>query len=426
MGAAALVAIALVVDLRHDIRRLVSGRSAVLLGICAWFLLEALTLSPALVNYSQDEYNFGVLCVVLSVLGFLAGYHALQGCPIFVPLAAKVRALDDLRLLWWLVLFCGVVGFAPILYYSGGDLVGLVSGVLGMRHTWGGLIARGRYGGVREAVLQLENLLTGVGPFALILLLDRRSTVLQRLFCSIVAVWPLLRGYGSGTRSALLMAVLPLLAVVYFRCNPRLQRGLLILGLCATPLVYGFMAAIVASRDLGTLDWEAREHARYVGNEMFQELLYITCNVPKNVPYQKGATYLVQVCMPIPRFVWPGKPSLQAGIMMAELRGEVDKRTGQAYYTRCPGILGEMYLNFGVPGLLLLNFLGGWLVRGWDRIAPGNASSLPTMIFYVAGLAALFFLGRAFAIDAFYPLVFFLAAVYFLTCLQPASTVPES
>ena len=419
LGAALIVAIALLADVRHDIRRLLSGRSVVLLGIASWFLLEAITLSPEVKTYSQSQYDFGALCVVLATLGFLAGYHGTQGCKSFETLAARVRVLDNPRVLWRLVVCCAVVGFAPVLIYSGWQLIDLLKGILGMRQTWGGLIGRGRYGGFREAMLQLENFVTGVAPFAVILLLDRRSGVFQRILCGIVAIWPVLRGFGSGTRSAFLLALLPVLAVIYYRSSPKTQRRTIAVGLCATPLVYALMAAIVESRNSGEFSWEARNRATYVGNEMFQELLYITNKVPDSVPYQLGGSYLVQLCAPIPRFLWPGKPSLETGIMMAELRGDVDKRTGQAYYTRSPGILGEMYLNCGLPGLVLLNMLGGWLVRGWDRIALRYSFSLPTMVFYLAGLAALYFLGRSFTVQTLYPIGFFVAAVCFLSFMYP-------
>ena len=59
--------------------------------------------------------------------------------------------------------------------------------------------------------------------------------------------------------------------------------------------------------------------------------------VPEAAPrINERQSYLVQLCAPIPRFLWPGKPSLETGIMIAELRGEVDSRTGQATYTRSP------------------------------------------------------------------------------------------
>jgi oligosaccharide repeat unit polymerase len=426
IGATVILLVAIVADIRHDLRRLVSGRSVVLLGILSWFLFEALTETRGLVGYTQSEFNFGVLCVVLAIGAFLVGYHFTKGCGAFEPIAKKVRQLDNPRLLWRLVVICAVIGFAPVLFYSGLQLITLLHGILGMRETWGGLLARGRYGGFREAMLQLELLVIGVGPFAVILLLDRRSTGLQRLVCAIVAVWPLLRAFGGGTRSALIMAVLPVLAIAYFRSAPRVQRAMIAVGLCATPLLYGLMAAIVASRNSGNFSWEARTKATYVGNEMFQELLYITTRVPDSVPYQMGASYIVQLCAPIPRFLWPGKPSLDTGILMAELRGEVDKRSGQAYYTRSPGLLGEMYLNFGLLGVIGLNFFGGWIVRGWDRIHSRHSSSLPTMIFYLVGLAALYFLGRSFNTMTFYPLAFFVAAVFLVSYVCPGDGAPTN
>jgi hypothetical protein len=182
------------------------------------------------------------------------------------------------------------------------------------------------------------------------------------------------------------------------------------------------MAATVVSRNAGEFSWEDRKKATYVGSEMFQELLFMTTKVPDPIPFRFGGSYVVQICAPIPRFIWPAKPSLDTGIQLAEVRGEVDKRTGQAYYTRCAGILGEMYLNFGLPGLVLLNIFGGWLVRGWDRIPLRFARSLPTMIFYLAGLATLFFLGRGFSSQTLYPLGFFVAGVYLLCSFFPANS----
>ena len=220
IGVTALLAFTLIADVRNDIRRFVSGRSVVLLGIFSWFLFEALTLSAEVRQYNQGQYNFGIFCVVISIGAFLAGYHLTKGCGFFEPIAAKVCVLDNPRALWRLVVICAIIGFARILFYSGLQLIDLLHGILGMRQTWGGLIGRGRYGGFREAMLQLENLVTGVAPFAVILLLDRRSSAIQRILCGIVAVWPVLRGLGSGTRSSFLMAVLPILAIIYFRSSP--------------------------------------------------------------------------------------------------------------------------------------------------------------------------------------------------------------
>lgn len=173
----------LLADLRHDIRRLISGRSVVLVGIFCWYLLEAIKLSPGLSNYSQATYNLVVFYVVLAAAAFLAGYHLTNGCWLFDPLARSVSILDDRRVLWAMIAFCALIGFAPVAVYSGLQLEQLLTGIMGMRQTWGGLLARGRYGDFRSAMLEMENFLLAVSPFAFIFLLDRRSSLFQKTVC---------------------------------------------------------------------------------------------------------------------------------------------------------------------------------------------------------------------------------------------------
>lgn len=416
--AAALVAGALVADLRSDVRRLARARNVVLAGILAWFLLEAVTLSPALRLFSQETYHVGVLCVLLSAASFLFGYHQTQGCKLVDGVAGRVRQLDDPRILWTVVVVCAVLGLAPVAYYSGLQLYDLFKGILGMRRSWGGLIGRGRYGGFREAVLQLENFVFGAGPFAVILLLSRRCNVPQRIFCGVIALWPLLRAYGSGTRSTMIAALLPVVAIVYFRSRPRTQRAMILGTLAMSPLIYLFMAAIIGSREKGGLEWEAAQRVDYVGNEMFQELLYVIDTVPDKVEYQLGHSYYVQLVNPIPRFLWPGKPTLDTGILLAQMKGAVDPNNGEVYFTNSPGLIGEMYLNFGVLGILGLSAFGGWLARGWDRIPRSHAASLPTMVFYAGGLGSFFILGRSFTMNMFYAMGFLFVGITVITALK--------
>src|SRR5262245_31655585 len=115
----ALVVAALLAELRSDIRRLVRARSVVLLGILSWYLYEGIKLSPGLKEFDQTTYNFSILCVLLSAIGFLVGYHTLPPCQWADRVATRFRALDDPELLWRVVLVCAILGFAPIAYYSG-------------------------------------------------------------------------------------------------------------------------------------------------------------------------------------------------------------------------------------------------------------------------------------------------------------------
>jgi oligosaccharide repeat unit polymerase len=209
--------------------------------------------------------------------------------------------------------------------------------------------------------------------------------------------------------------------------RPQTQRKVILAALLASPAIYLFMAAMVVSRGTGEFSLESARHAKYVGNEMFQELAFITANVPsKEVGYLWGESYIVQLVNPIPRFLWPGKPRLDSGIMMAKLKGEVDKRSGETYLTRSPGLIGEMYFNFGLPGIALLSFFGGWLVRGWDNMAERYSSSLPTMILYYMGLATLFIMGRSFSMEMLYGILFLMVGVWLVTKLMGIEPAPAT
>jgi hypothetical protein len=421
VAATAIVVVAVFLDLRRDIRRAISGRTVVLMGIFIWFLMEALLLSPGVRAYSQQTYDFGVLCVVLATVGFLLGYHATRGCRLFEPMIAAIARIEERRLLWRLVLFGGIVGFAPILFFSGFDLVQLFHDITGFRTTWGGSIGRGRYGGVREALLELEHLVNAAAPLAVILLLKFRTDLRQKAVCLLVVCWPILRACGSGTRHQIFLALGPALAVLYYWAGPRAQRIAIIVGLLLIPPAFTLMAAIGVGRNDGVISWQAGEKAEYAGNEMFQELLFITSTVPENEPYCLGYSYYVQICNPVPRFLWPGKPSLEIGIRMAQLGGAIDHGTGETYMTRSPGLIGEMYFNFGLPGVFLLSLFGGWLVRGWDRVPVRFGESLVALSFYMSGLVSLFLIGRSFTAMIFYNMIFLCLAVCLVTKVSGSS-----
>lgn len=424
MGLGLLLTTLIAFDVRDDVRRLLTGRNVVLAGILAWYVLECLMLPADLrTSYTQSQFDLGVLCVALAAGCFLLGYHETAGCPWFPRLAEQVCWLDDVRWLWRFVAIGALVGFLPILYYGGNDLAELFRGILGMRQTWGGTLSRGRYGDARAAFLMFELFLTGVAPFAAVLLLTRDAPLGQRAFSALVLAWTILRAYGSGTRSSLITAIVPVLAVIYFRTPRSIQRIAILMGLASLPMAYGIMAAIAASRGQGAFSWEAGESVDYVGNEMFRELLFIMSKVPRDLDYLYGYSYYVQLVNPIPRFLWPDKPKLETGLLLAQLYGAIDSRTGEAYLTVSPGLIGEMYLNFGWVGVAILSTFGGWLVRGWDRIAEHFGQSLAASMYHSAGLATLFILGRSFSMPMFYGLLSGALLVLLLVKLIPQKTV---
>ena len=108
---------------------------------------------------------------------------------------------------------------------------------------------------------------------------------------------------------------------------------------------------------------------------------------------------------------------------MAQMCGEVDAN-GEAYLTRSPGIIGEMYLNFGFVGIIALSFFGGWLVKGWDLIRERYSNSLVCLMYYSAGLAVLFIMGRSFTMGMFYGLLSFAVLAWAMKQFAPLAVQP--
>ncbi len=388
----------LYVDLRKDITRLAMARNVVLVGLFMWYVLEALKPSATLRAYGSEANHFALLLVSLAVGCFIYGYRAGR-LRVFDSIGHRVERLESRQLQWRLLLLAGLAGFVPVLVYGGFNPAMLLDGVLGMRKTWGGPLGRGALGDFRSAVLMLERCAWGASWIAIVFFLDRRNRPGARMFALALVVWTLLRAYGSGTRSLLFFAGLVPAAAIFWTATPRWRRRLIAMVPLLAIAFFGLACAIVTGRDEGGASFADRPVE--VGYEMFRELLFIVEYVPGTHPYLLGATYWAELVNPIPRFLWPDKP-LGFGIEYAAWHGH-DALAGGPNMS--PGILGEMYANFGVIGIILCSFAGGVVCRAWDRLRERHANSLPVLMYYTAGLAVLFLWGRSATLAALYPLI---------------------
>jgi oligosaccharide repeat unit polymerase len=402
------VLFALYLDVRRDLLRLVTARSVVLVGYLSWFLLEALIVPTYLSQtYTQEQYDFAAFLLGLSIASFLIGYHYLRPLAQIDAMALRLSILEEPRYLWSVTLVAASIGLAPVLYYGGWDLIDTVRGFLGMRQTWGGAIGRAQYGGFRDAMLMLEIFLLGLAGLAAVYALRRDQPAWKRIVALLVVAYSFLRAYGSGTRSSLLITAIPILAAVTWKFPVHWRRRLLILALPASLLFYEFSVAVVAGRNEGTLAWGA--DVDYVGFEMFRELVFISTHFPESYDFVWGRSYLAELVNPIPRFLWADKPA-RFGIEYAQLVAP-----GAEGYTVSYGIVGEMFMNFGTFGVIVISLIGGWLCRTWDRLAAVAFERITVMAFYAMGLAALFVSGRSFTFAVFYQTIFIFFAVTVVT-----------
>jgi oligosaccharide repeat unit polymerase len=394
--------VCLYIDVRRGLHRIVTGRSAVLIAVVMWFLLEAMLTPEELRKYSQSEYDFSILCVLVSVASFLVAYHQSR-CQFFAAFARRLPMLNHPRVIWLLVLGGMMIGIGSILVYSGFDFLEPFRGLMGARRRWTGL-SRGRYGGWGTIVYELQMFLQATVPLAVALLFLKKAGIGSRVVAGLFVTWMFLRQFWSGTRSPMIPMFLSLAAAVFWYATPYQRKMMAAVGV---PLALAggifWSAIVVAGRNEGKFDAKEVQKINYVGYEMFRELLFIVRATDQGMPLQWGMTYFTQLVNPIPRAIWPGKPVSDAGLILARAYGAVDKH-GEPTMTNSPGFIGEAYLNFGFLGLLVIPVIAGVLVRAWDNLLPIAARGLASFIIYAGGVATIFMSGRSFNFSTFYGL----------------------
>ena len=113
------------------------------------------------------------------------------------------------------------------------------------------------------------------------------------------------------------------------------------------------------------------------GSDLFSPLAGLTQTVPAQHDYLWGTSYLEALYFPIPRAVWPAKPQ---GAILDVTAGFADVTNGESFPE-----YGEMYANFGVPGVVLGCLVFAALLEWvWIRFAESAGKSrlfvYPTLI----------------------------------------------
>ena len=108
-------------------------------------------------------------------------------------------------------------------------------------------------------------------------------------------------------------------------------------------------------------------------------LSVIVAKVPESYEYAYGTTVLSVLWAPVPRTLWPDKPPVRIGPELGQrvFGFDPDRRSGDP-----PGLIGEMWVNGGIVGVLIGAFILGWLLRWVARLyhtspASQGLSALP-------------------------------------------------
>ena len=160
--------------------------------------------------------------------------------------------------------------------------------------------------------------------------------------------------------------ILDIIMISYFlRLDRRIWQFLTRVAMVATVGLFLFVLiyALRANRSEGPFHMELSVNdvlshvvgARYLADTV--KTAHIMEAVPNDIPRMYGKTYLTFIYAPIPRSLWPGKPSIGMGPLIGD-RVYNRKRTGVP-----PGFAAEAFINFSVLGIWIGFLLFGMAIK---------------------------------------------------------------
>jgi len=100
-------------------------------------------------------------------------------------------------------------------------------------------------------------------------------------------------------------------------------------------------------------------------------------DTPRVSPFQNGRTLALIPLAYVPRVLWPGKPTITIGQWITDtytvLGSKLKSRIG-------PSWIGEFYLNFGIPGVVVGMFVLGMLLRLAHELLLRRTPTIPLLI----------------------------------------------
>ena len=314
----------------------------------------------------------------------------------------------------WLVL----VAFAFL--NTGEKAIGFVFPLLGQKVN---PFAREQIGGGLSAFSSLAHylyILVGAG-FGVVAAISMRRRIFQLAVLGCLLVWPYF--LVGRTRSSIVAVCLPgILTWVFFRFRgSNLQRAGILAAVFFMFNVWFLLIMEARGMDVSVMKLLFQSditsmiitEARHLGLNMYQELCWLTTFMKTGLLSPNwGERFFAELVNPIPRALWPGKPTI--GLDYAVVRGQmiVDSK-GTVSGTVSTGLIGQGVQNFGIFGGPLAS---GLLMHIWANIlATIDTYGKITMRIplFCIGLVLTFNMGRDITLLVLYPFVFGWVAIVF-------------
>ena len=342
-------------------------------------------------DVSEHYITVATWLVVVIIIAVRCGYSISQR-PKATRVARGIVVYDQFLLLFLSVLGLGAMA---LVFHLRGDVVSVWSrSVDGPVIPWAGVLS-----GLSDLAL--------VYPLFTYYYLEDSTVFRLTISVIILAIYGVL-AMVSGVSTHHVMRLTPFLLVWLTRRRLTLVRTVLVV--VAAFVVFSFLRF---SRQLGVamyLGGGLREaYAAYSdpdnclnAENSFGEFItfsQVVQVVDRHTDWQWGGSYLLAPVGLVPGVLLPGKAELgervSAGMFLPSYYGV-------SGITWTVGFYGEAYMNFGLPGLIVISFLFGWLMRKAEVLlkSEGAVSWLPHWYIGCALAATLTVLVRNESVEA--------------------------
>jgi oligosaccharide repeat unit polymerase len=232
--------------------------------------------------------------------------------------------------------------------------------------------------------LQLNNLGNIISPFTFIassamiagaaalwlIAIDRNMKLSNRIVAAIIAfsVSSVLY-FDQGTRANLALIMSPAILIFFLRIWKRSRLAVIAAIVAITlggililqyQMLYRSSFTRNRIKDLLLKDWYTLSSTI----DYFRENVFAVSIVPSGHEYFRESNVIQFITSPIPRFLWPNKPTSEVVRFYTLARWDIDILAGEG--NTFPGIVGQYYMSWGWLGPIIIGLIFGWLARMLD------------------------------------------------------------
>jgi oligosaccharide repeat unit polymerase len=261
---------------------------------------------------------------------------------------------------------------------------------------------------LRPVALIISNYSIVIASHCLARYVDLKERIL--LLCTLALTFGLVFFGARGNLVAIYISVL-LCYFIWLRDGISLWR---MSGVIVVVTIFGFYLGNVRSGDYSLAGFFGTFlDAVFYGNTFSDLRDFAWVYSAWNHVLWEGKTYLAAVLSFVPRFASHFRDTWGLGAKTAATAGfDPDVHPGLR-----PGIFGESFFNFGLPGVLAIGFMLGIVLRRVDSEVKRALASSPASMMKAFASTMLITVATTLAVSAGFSGLYILAAIYFFTWL---------